>query len=466
MKILKSALVILLLSTCIAQTHAETEAEAPFRIQKLSDRVLLLTEISPMENIIIALNSQKGLVVVDVTGSPYTAGLVRKIVEKEFGRNDFAYVINTHYHWDHAWGNQVFNDVTIVGHDNCVEALLGDEADARNLVSRTQGIIQDLTERLQQADAKSEEAENLRADIAFRERLQKGLAEGFVSTPPSMTFTDRLTLNLGDMTLKLFYFGRAHSIADILIQIPEEELLLTGDLFLDIGWLPLFAGQPILDIPRWIDVLSTVLDGEDNVSRVIPGHRKPWSREKFELWRHYIVDLWTGVNRAKDEGLTFDQVLARFPLGPKFDYLKELGHTEERLQRYQSGNVEAFWRQLFVSAATVVELTLDESGIEEAKKKYEELKQDDSQKYFFGESEFNRMGYRLMGQGKIKEAIEIFKLNVEAYPDSWNVYDSLAEAYMNDGQTDLAIIYYKKSLELNPENKNAEERIRRLEEND
>ena len=155
-----------------------------------------------------------------------------------------------------------------------------------------------------------------------------------------------------------------------------------------------------------------------------------------------------------------------FPLEPKFDYLKELDHTEERLRRYQIGNVEAFWRQLFVSAATVVEFTLDESGIEEAKKKYDELKKDDSQKYFFGETEFNRMGYRLMGQGKTKEAIEIFKLNAEAYPDSWNVYDSLAEAYMNDGQTDLAIMHYKKSLELNPENRNAEERLRRLEENE
>ena len=65
-------------------------------------------------------------------------------------------------------------------------------------------------------------------------------------------------------------------------------------------------------------------------------------------------------------------------------------------------------------------------------------------------------------QKKIKEAIEIFKLNVKAYPDSWNVYDSLGEAYMVSGDKKRAIKNYKKSVNLNPENKNAIEIIKRL----
>ena len=98
-------------------------------------------------------------------------------------------------------------------------------------------------------DPDSDEAKNLHHRIAFDERLHKGLSEGFKLIPPSKTFNDRMTLDLGDLTLKLYYFGRAHSGSDILIQVPEEELLLTGDLFLDIGWLPLFAGMTELDIP-------------------------------------------------------------------------------------------------------------------------------------------------------------------------------------------------------------------------
>jgi len=73
------------------------------------------------------------------------------------------------------------------------------------------------------------------------------------------------------------------------------------------------------------------------------------------------------------------------------------------------------------------------------------------------------MGYRLMGARKMKEAIEIFKLNVDMHPKSANVYDSLAEAYMNRGDTEKAIRNYKKSLDLNPDNTNAKEMLEKLE---
>lgn len=68
------------------------------------------------------------------------------------------------------------------------------------------------------------------------------------------------------------------------------------------------------------------------------------------------------------------------------------------------------------------------------------------------ESQMNTLGYRFLQTKKLKEAIEIFKLNVEAYPKSWNVYDSLAEAYMLSGDKELAIKNYEISLKLNPGN--------------
>jgi len=73
----------------------------------------------------------------------------------------------------------------------------------------------------------------------------------------------------------------------------------------------------------------------------------------------------------------------------------------------------------------------------------------------FEEIEMNSLGYGLLQNRNIKDAIELFKLNTIAYPNSGNVYDSLGEAYMKDGQTDLAIKNYEKSLELNSNNDNA-----------
>jgi CubicO group peptidase (beta-lactamase class C family) len=79
------------------------------------------------------------------------------------------------------------------------------------------------------------------------------------------------------------------------------------------------------------------------------------------------------------------------------------------------------------------------------------------------EDSINTLGYRLWyGQSKHPEAIEIFKLNVQLYPDSWSVYDSLGEAYANTGQKDLAIKNYQKSLELNPQNDGAVKMLAKL----
>ena len=60
------------------------------------------------------------------------------------------------------------------------------------------------------------------------------------------------------------------------------------------------------------------------------------------------------------------------------------------------------------------------------------------------------LGYELIGEKRLDLAVEVFKLNVEAYPDSFNLYDSLVEAYMNRGDRDLAIKNYEKSLEVKP----------------
>jgi tetratricopeptide (TPR) repeat protein len=74
----------------------------------------------------------------------------------------------------------------------------------------------------------------------------------------------------------------------------------------------------------------------------------------------------------------------------------------------------------------------------------------------------NRVGYRLLERKRFKEAIEVFKLNVEDFPKSANVYDSLGEAYMVSGDKELAIQNYQRSIELNPDNGNAVEMLKKL----
>jgi len=95
---------------------------------------------------------------------------------------------------------------------------------------------------------------------------------------------------------------------------------------------------------------------------------------------------------------------------------------------------------------------------------YNEMKTGDHKIYKLavGEGQLNSLGYRLLGNNKLMEAIEIFKFVVLEYPESYNAYDSLGEAYMRAGEKDLAIRNYEKSLELNPKNENAKKMLENL----
>jgi CubicO group peptidase (beta-lactamase class C family) len=114
------------------------------------------------------------------------------------------------------------------------------------------------------------------------------------------------------------------------------------------------------------------------------------------------------------------------------------------------------------SIADILMKTLTEKDAATAIKQYRDFKARQGGIYDFTEGDLNSLGYELIQMGKLPEAIEIFKLNVEEYPKSSNTYDSLGEAYMIHGDKELAIANYKKSLELNPGNANATAKMESL----
>lgn len=94
--------------------------------------------------------------------------------------------------------------------------------------------------------------------------------------------------------------------------------------------------------------------------------------------------------------------------------------------------------------------------------KYREARRQHRGANVLNQDQVNKVGYWLLAKNKVKEAIEVFKMNVEDFPKSANAYDSLGEAYMIGGDKELAIKNYKRSLELNPANTNALEMLRKL----
>jgi imidazolonepropionase-like amidohydrolase len=106
--------------------------------------------------------------------------------------------------------------------------------------------------------------------------------------------------------------------------------------------------------------------------------------------------------------------------------------------------------------------TIQEKDVAAAIRQYGDLKSTQPTTYDFSENELVSLGYQLLSAKKISDAIEIFKLSVQTYPNSYNTYDSLAEAYMDNGNADLAIQNYQKSLQLNPGNTNAIVKLKKL----
>ncbi len=119
-----------------------------------------------------------------------------------------------------------------------------------------------------------------------------------------------------------------------------------------------------------------------------------------------------------------------------------------------------------ISAAdpvTTLRIQLEKRGFKNAMEIVNEEKKKDIS-FQPAENDLNDWAYRMMSNGQNKDAIEIFKLNVMLYPESWNVYDSYGESLLKDGQKEEAIKMYQRSVELNPKNQGGKKSIGTLDE--
>src|SRR5260370_12295705 len=126
---------------------------------------------------------------------------------------------------------------------------------------------------------------------------------------------------------------------------------------------------------------------------------------------------------------------------------KEFGWT------YKSQGQGAFHMLVLIAKA---------KGTPAALQRYAELKKSPSAEYKVEERTLNALGYTLLYSGQPQDAVTVFQRNVQEYPESGNVYDSLGEAYMKAGQKELAIQNYEKYLQLDPKNHNADHMITTL----
>jgi len=145
----------------------------------------------------------------------------------------------------------------------------------------------------------------------------------------------------------------------------------------------------------------------------------------------------------------------------QYTFVKNTAGKVDSIQiRFPGGASQAM--RIFGDTQIPYEMLMAGKAVE-ALEGYRRIKKEKPDANVIAEARLNTLGYTLMRQNKLPEAIAIFKVNVELYPNSWNVYDSLGEAYMANGDKELAITNYKKSLELNPKNSGGVQMLKKLE---
>jgi len=162
---------------------------------------------------------------------------------------------------------------------------------------------------------------------------------------------------------------------------------------------------------------------------------------------------WEGVGVVPDIAVVADEA---------FD--KALAMAQEAAEAYRKekdAETDAEWTALEEGHEKVM-LLVGQGKTQEAAAVIAAVVRAAAEAGLLGEMDVNMLGYQLLGRQQASLAIAIFRVNVETYPESSNVYDSLGEAYMNDGQTEPAIESYRKSLELDPDNGNAEQMIEQM----
>jgi cyclase len=315
-------------------------------IERLSDRALVANFLFVYRSNVVAVSTRRGLLLIDTGFTPSITARLKQEIEKQFGRRDWAYVINTHGHADgHVNGNAVFKDVPILAHENIaadmkplIEGMASEEKRASG-VRFVQGKEQQLQKQIDSGAANSE---TLKAQLAFMQELEREVARGFEVAVPALRFSEDMTLDMGDVTVQALYLGRGHSLSDVAIYIPEEKLLVSGAVCHP--FFPKISDRTRLaDLKRSIAVLDRVLD--TGVEHVVAGHAEVAGRPIVERWRNYHRDLLAAVTAAHDQGLTLEKAQAQLSLDQHFPYMRDVearfGGTREEIQ---TANIAAVWK--------------------------------------------------------------------------------------------------------------------------
>jgi cyclase len=254
--------------------------------------------------------NEDDVVVVDDHVSPAAAWVLLQEI-KTLTDKPVRTVINTHFHFDHAHGNQIFGkDVEIIGHEFTREMLLGGKSTEmplyKNYVTGLPNQIATLRQRLA-AETDAAAKTRLQAQLRAAENNAASQAE-LRPTPPNVTLKTSMALHRGGREIQILFLGRAHTGGDVVVYLPKEKIVMTGDML-----TTTLSNMSDAFVNEWVTTLDE-LKKLDFVT-VMPGHGEPFTdKAKIDYFQAYLRDVWTEVSRLKQQGVSAEDAAKRADL--------------------------------------------------------------------------------------------------------------------------------------------------------
>jgi glyoxylase-like metal-dependent hydrolase (beta-lactamase superfamily II) len=270
--------------------------------------------MTTMSNGLVIVNADHTMLV-DTSVTPAAARALVAQIKAELTPKPIKYVFNSHYHFDHAHGNQIFgDDVEIMAHEFIRKMHLTNVIQQRTNRNFTAGLpaqIEQMKERIAKAATPDERAK-LQAALSVTEAHHKAVQETVVK-PPNVTFTDKMVIHKGGREVQLLFLGRGHTGGDTMVFLPAERILFTGDFFEGRpgGGVLSYLGDAFID--EWSDSLERMKSVEFDT--IVPGHGAPLKeRKQIDDFQLYLREFWRQATAMRNQGLTAQQAVEKIDL--------------------------------------------------------------------------------------------------------------------------------------------------------
>jgi cyclase len=256
------------------------------------------------------------VIVVDDHVSPAAAWVLLEEI-KTVTNKPVRTVINTHFHFDHAHGNQIFDPtVQIIGHEFTRRMLLNNSIGMplyQNYLTGMPTQIEGLKKQIASATDAAAKAK-LQTQLQVTENNLASQKE-LKPTPPNVTLTREMTLFRGKREIQIRFLGRGHTAGDVVVYLPNEKVVMTGD-FLTAGLSNMSDSFP----NEWADSLDALK--KLDFDTVLPGHGEAFTdRAKIDYYQAYLRDVWSEVSRLKQQGVSAEEAAKRADLTKHKDHL-------------------------------------------------------------------------------------------------------------------------------------------------